>query len=294
MDKFKHFINKNKMIIIPVIIIMLFAFMKLFINKPQEEIKLTLTTSKTEYKVGEIIDYKVTHSPPDAKIYEVKLYYSFYTELDKDMTTIRAKKRGTFDLYAAVLDKNGDQVVLSNKIKIRITDNPVSLSASYTGSTLEGTEINDDSSLVVKVTYESGNEETVTDWTITNPSNLISGQTSSFNIKYENVECNLDITGTKAVTLGEKNALNKALRYLQTMPFSYTGLIKQLNYEGYSDSEAMYAVDNCGADWNLQAEKMAKNYLDVMPFSRQELISQLIYEGFTQEQAEHGVASVGY
>lgn len=294
MDKFKQFINKNKIIIIPIIIILLFAFGKLIINKPQEEIKLTLTTSKTEYKVGDVIDYKVTHSPADADIYECKLYYSFYTELDKDMTTIRAKKRGTFDLYAAVLDKNGDQVVQSNKIKITITDTPVSISASYDGPTIEGTEINDDSSFKVKVTYESGNEETITDWTVTNPGNLINGQTSTFNIKYENVECNLDIIGTKAVTLGEKNALSKALSYLKTMPFSYTGLIKQLNYEGFTDSEAIYAVDNCGTDWNLQADKMAKNYLDVMPFSRQELLNQLIYEGFTQEQAEHGVASVGY
>ena len=94
--------------------------------------------------------------------------------------------------------------------------------------------------------------------------------------------------------MGEKNALSQALSYLRTMPFSYSGLIKQLEYGGYSYQEAKYGVDNCGADWNEQAALMAQSYLRVMPFSRKELIDQLIYEGFTREQAEYGVKAVGY
>ena len=77
------------------------------------------------------------------------------------------------------------------------------------------------------------------------------------------------------------------------MPFSYTGLIKQLEYEKYSHEDAVYAADNCGADWNEQAAKAAKDYLDVMSFSRQGLIDQLEYEGYTHEQAVFGVNSVG-
>lgn len=73
------------------------------------------------------------------------------------------------------------------------------------------------------------------------------------------------------------------------MAFSYEGLIEQLEYEGYSNSEAKYAADNCGADWYEQAVKCAENYLDVMSFSRSELIDQLEYEGFTHDQAVHGV-----
>ncbi|MFV0504120.1 MAG: Ltp family lipoprotein [Lachnospirales bacterium] len=95
-------------------------------------------------------------------------------------------------------------------------------------------------------------------------------------------------------TLGEQNALSKALNYLDIMAFSKEGLIKQLNYEGYSDIEAKYGADNCDADWNEQAELKAKTYIDIMSFSKQGLIEQLLYEGFTQEQAEHGAAAVGY
>jgi len=96
------------------------------------------------------------------------------------------------------------------------------------------------------------------------------------------------------VTIGEKNALSQAKNYLSIMPFSYSGLVKQLEYEGYSTDEAAYAADNCGADWNEQAAKNAQNYLDTMSFSRQGLIDQLVYEGYTSEQAEYGATAVGY
>ena len=78
------------------------------------------------------------------------------------------------------------------------------------------------------------------------------------------------------------------------MAFSYTGLIKQLEYEGYSHEDATYAANNCGADWNQQAAKSAKSYIELMSFSRTELIKQLEYEGFTHSQAEYGAKSVGY
>lgn len=95
-------------------------------------------------------------------------------------------------------------------------------------------------------------------------------------------------------TTGEKNALRSAGSYLDTMPFSYNGLIEQLEYEGYSHSEAVYGADNCGADWNEQAVKMAASYLDTMSFSRTGLIEQLEYEGFTHDQAVYGVEQNGY
>lgn len=99
---------------------------------------------------------------------------------------------------------------------------------------------------------------------------------------------------TEEMTLGQKNALAKAKSYLDYMPFSYTGLIEQLEYEGFSTEEATFGADNCGADWNEQAALKAQAYLDYQSFSRQGLIEQLLYEGFTQEQAEYGVTAVGY
>lgn len=99
---------------------------------------------------------------------------------------------------------------------------------------------------------------------------------------------------TPSPTTGEKNALRTAREYLSISAFSYSGLIHQLEYEGYSTEEATYAADNCNANWNEQAAKSAKEYLDISSFSRQGLIDQLIYEGYTQEQAEYGVTQNGY
>ena len=99
--------------------------------------------------------------------------------------------------------------------------------------------------------------------------------------------------GGSGVSVGQANALASAQQYLDFMAFSYTGLIEQLEYEGYSAEEATYAADNCGADWNGQAAKSARQYLDMMSFSRQQLIDQLIYEGYTQEQAAYGVSQAG-
>lgn len=99
---------------------------------------------------------------------------------------------------------------------------------------------------------------------------------------------------TTTVTLGQKNALSSAKSYLNVSAFSYNGLKEQLKYEGYSDEEATYAVDNCGADWNEQASKSAKSYMNISSFSKSGLIDQLKYEGFTAEQAEYGASAVGY
>lgn len=94
-------------------------------------------------------------------------------------------------------------------------------------------------------------------------------------------------------TTGEKNALKKAKNYLSFTAFSRTGLIAQLEYEGFSNAEATYAVDKCGADWKEQAEKKAKSYLQISAFSKKGLVEQLEYEGFTSDEATHGVDNCG-
>ncbi len=95
-------------------------------------------------------------------------------------------------------------------------------------------------------------------------------------------------------TLGQQNALKTAERYLRVLSYSYSGLISQLEFEGYTTEEAIWAADNCGADWNEQAAATAERYLKYLSYSRDGLISQLLFEGFTEEQAEYGVTAVGY
>jgi hypothetical protein len=99
--------------------------------------------------------------------------------------------------------------------------------------------------------------------------------------------------GSAAATTGEKNALADAKAYLKVSAFSHDGLVDQLEYEGYSYSEAVYGADNCGADWDEQAVKSAKSYLKVSAFSYDGLVDQLEYEQFTASQATYGADNCG-
>ena len=98
---------------------------------------------------------------------------------------------------------------------------------------------------------------------------------------------------TPKETVAQQNAREKAQNYLDTMPFSRTGLVKQLVFEEFEKADAEYGVDALKVDWNEQAAKKAQSYLDVMSFSQKSLIAQLKFDGFTLEQAKYGVKKVG-
>jgi hypothetical protein len=94
-------------------------------------------------------------------------------------------------------------------------------------------------------------------------------------------------------TVSQDNALRKAESYLDFQAFSRSGLIKQLEFEGFSTADATFAVDNVTVDWMEQAAKKAGSYMDLQAFSRSGLVDQLEFEGFTSEQAQHGADAVG-
>jgi len=96
-----------------------------------------------------------------------------------------------------------------------------------------------------------------------------------------------------AETVSQQNAVRKAKDYLDLTAFSRSGLIKQMQFDGFSVADATYGVDKLNADWNEQAAKKAKDYLALTSFSRASLIKQLQFDGFTTQQAEYGVQKVG-
>ena len=95
------------------------------------------------------------------------------------------------------------------------------------------------------------------------------------------------------VTTSQKNAVNKAKSYLDFAGFSRDGLVAQLEFDKFSNADAIYGADNAGADWNVEAEQKAKSYMEFSSFSRQGLIDQLEFDKFTTAQATHGADSVG-
>lgn len=109
----------------------------------------------------------------------------------------------------------------------------------------------------------------------------------------QQTESTQEVESENTPTTGQRNALDKAKSYLKHSNFSYQRLIEQLEYEKFSTEEAIYAVDNCGADWNEQAIRKAKSYLEHSSFSYSGLIKQLEYEKFTTEQATYAVDNCG-
>lgn len=95
------------------------------------------------------------------------------------------------------------------------------------------------------------------------------------------------------LTTGQKNALRKAESYLSVSAFSANGLIEQLEFEGFTESDAAFAVANCGADWNEQALNKAQDYLSISAFSYSGLYNQLSFEGFLPQEAQYAIDHCG-
>ena len=83
-------------------------------------------------------------------------------------------------------------------------------------------------------------------------------------------------------------AIGMAYNYLDYTAFSKGGLADQLEYEGFSPSVAIYAVNHIRVNWRKQAVRMARNYLSYTHFSCSGLIDQLVYEQFSYANASYG------
>ena len=83
-------------------------------------------------------------------------------------------------------------------------------------------------------------------------------------------------------------ARRKAQDYLDFSAFSRSGLIDQLEFEGFPTDAATVAVDSLPIDWYEQAAKKAKDYIEFSAFSHSGLVDQLEFEGFSPDEAEHG------
>jgi hypothetical protein len=103
-----------------------------------------------------------------------------------------------------------------------------------------------------------------------------------------------------SMTTAQQQAVDAAQGYLQMgSGFSYESLLNQLTSssgDGFSTSDAKFAISYLHPDWDAQAVEAAKGYLQVGGFSRASLIQQLessYGDGFTASQAEYAANKVG-
>ncbi|GKW47315.1 Ltp family lipoprotein [Planococcus sp. NCCP-2050] len=97
----------------------------------------------------------------------------------------------------------------------------------------------------------------------------------------------------KMETPSQQQAVARADNFLKYSPFSESGLIEQLVVAGYSEGDAMYAVQSLEVDWQANAVEEAEGYVKYGAFSRKELIDQLKSGGYSEEDATYAVDSVG-
>ena len=148
--------------------------------------------------------------------------------------------------------------------------------------------------VIVLIGVSGGEEETPT----SEPSSVETTEEENTVDEASTVEATTTEEQTEEVTepalsVAQENAIRKAESYLQFSAFSKSGLIDQLEFEGFSTEEASFAVENIKVDWKEQAADKAQSYLDLSGFSRSGLIEQLEFEGFTTEEATYGVDKVG-
>lgn len=93
------------------------------------------------------------------------------------------------------------------------------------------------------------------------------------------------------IRMSKEAALEEAEDCLRYGAYSYEGLIEELTeYRGFTEDAAVYAADNCGADWKEQAKKAAEDYGDGFFSDKSALKKFLQREGFTDEQIRYSLS----
>jgi len=195
---------------------------------------------------------------------------------------VTAKKKGTATITAKVNGKKYTCKIKVENPKISQTSKKIEQGSSFTLK-ITGTTQN--------IKWSSNNKKVAT----VNSKGKVTAKkkgTAKITAKVGNKTFTCKVT-VKSVSKGKQNALARAKSYLKIFSFSKEGLIHQLKYDKFSDAEAKYAVENCGANWKSQAKEKAKDYLRAMPFSKEGLLAQLKYEKFTDAEAKYGVDHCG-
>ena len=91
-----------------------------------------------------------------------------------------------------------------------------------------------------------------------------------------------------------QEAMKTAKTYLGYIDYSYSGLVNQLELEGYSNTDAVKAVEMLGIDWNEQALKCANAYIVKSKMTKKEVKKQMKADGFTDSQIEYAIENADF
>ena len=240
----------------------------------------SIKISKTKYTMnkGEKYTLKIKGTKKSVK----------WSSSNKKIATINskgkvtAKKKGTVTITAKVGSKKYKCKIKVETPKINKTRKTLYINNTYTLK-ISGTS--------QQIKWSSSNKDVAT----VNKKGKVTAKkagtaTITAKIGSTKYKCKISVVNNaNSITVGQANALKSANSYLDFLAFSKKGLKGQLEFEGYTDSEIDYAINNCDADWKKQALKSAKSYLDSLSFSKKGLIKQLEFEKFEDNEIEYAI-----
>lgn len=165
--------------------------------------------------------------------------------------------------------------------------------SNFSQFSVTGNDVVPDSAVKVSHSLSGVSSDSSSETDLPDDSDSSSGSESSSNSNISGGSSSNSGSSPVGGSVSQRNALDRAKSYLSSSSFSRQGLIEQLEFEGFSTSDATYAVDHVGVDWNEQAVSKAKSYLRSSHFSYSGLVDQLEFEGFTFSQATYGVDRCG-
>jgi hypothetical protein len=154
--------------------------------------------------------------------------------------------------------------------------------------------------LIVIIVVASGSNKPSTAASTTAASNSASSSAAASSAAASSAASAPAAAAGPSMTAAQQQAVDSAGDYLgEGKGFSEQGLLKQLTSsygEGFSKSDAEFAINYLNPNWSQQAVDSATSYLgEGQGFSEQGLLKQLTSsygEGFTEAEAEYAVNSL--
>ncbi len=119
--------------------------------------------------------------------------------------------------------------------------------------------------------------------------NAVSPGTVTVTASIDGKVASCKVTVSSGSTTGDIKALEKAKSYVSSLGISKASLKDFLIGDGFTESQATYAVDNCGADWNQEALQQAQSFMSSLNLPKSELEKYLLIAEFTETEAQYAV-----
>ena len=130
--------------------------------------------------------------------------------------------------------------------------------------------------------------------TINKPTSGTTKPNSGGNSNSNNNKVDTPTTPAPSGTNRQRQALDAARDYLDIFDMSKKALKQQLEFDGYSNSEVQYALNNITANWSQEALDAVKDYLDIFDMSIKEIRSQLEFDGYTDNEIQYALANMNF